>query len=394
MLTQRQLFLNHLAQTSDAPLMLEIVKAKGVTLTDVNGKKYIDMIAGISVSNVGHCHPDVVKAVQRQAETYMHLMVYGEYVQSPQVKLATRLAEILPHHDSCYFTNSGAEAIEGALKLARRFTGRKKIIAFRNAYHGSTMGALSLMSNEFFTQGYHPLLPEVQFLDFNNISDLKKIDNETACVVVEFIRGEAGCEIADVEFINLLKKKCNETNALLIADEIQTGFGRTGKLFSFMHYSLQPDIIAIAKAMGGGMPVGAFLASKSVMQCLANPALGHLTTFGGHPVSCAASLAALEVILQMDLEKDVVRKEEIIRSELKHSLIKKIDGKGLLLAVDFGDEKINQKIIQRCITNGVITDWFLFAPHKMRIAPPVIITDDELINACKIIKDVLINIVN
>jgi len=386
MLTQRQLFLQHVAQTSEAPMMLEIVKAEGVTLTDVNGRKYIDMIAGISVSNVGHCHPAVVKAVQQQCEKYMHLMVYGEYVQSPQVKLATRLAEILPQHDSCYFTNSGAEAIEGSLKLARRFTGRKKIIAFRNAYHGSTLGALSLMSNEYFTQGYHPLLPEVVFLDFNNVDDLKQIDKEAACVVIEFIRGEAGCEIANVDFIKSLRKHCDDSGALLISDEIQTGFGRTGKLFSFMHYSCLPDIIAIAKAMGGGMPIGAFLASKSVMQSLANPALGHLTTFGGHPVSCAASLAALELILQMDLEKDVARKEQIIRSELKHSLIKKIDGKGLLLAVDFGDEKIIQKIIQRCIANGVITDWFLFAPHKMRIAPPITITDDELKSACHIIN--------
>ncbi len=391
MLSHRQLFLNHVAQTSDAPMMLEIVKAEGVILTDINGKKYIDMIAGISVSNVGHCHPDVVKAVQRQAENYMHLMVYGEYVQSPQVKLATCLAEILPQHDSCYFTNSGAEAIEGSLKLARRFTGCKKIIAFRNAYHGSTLGALSLMSKEYFTQGFHPLLPEVMFLDFNNVNDLKQIDNETACVVIEFIRGEAGCEIADAEFAKQLRKKCDETKTLLIADEIQTGFGRTGKLFSFMHYSLQPDIIAIAKAMGGGMPVGAFLASKSVMQCLANPALGHLTTFGGHPVSCAASLAALEVILQMDLEKDVARKEQIIRSSLVHQKIKRISGKGLMLAVEFENENINQEIIKQCIANGVITDWFLFAPHKMRIAPPLTITDIELENACRIINDVLKN---
>lgn len=385
MLTQRQLFLNHLAQTSEAPMMLEIVQAEGVTLTDVNGKKYIDMIAGISVSNVGHCHPAVVKAVQQQSEKYMHLMVYGEYVQSPQVKLATRLAEILPHHGSCYFTNSGAEAIEGSLKLARRFTGRKKIIAFGNAYHGSTLGALSLMSNEYFTQGYHPLLPEVVFLDFNNVDDLKQIDKETACVVVEFIRGEAGCEIADAEFVTQLREKCNKTKALLIADEIQTGFGRTGKLFSFMHYSLQADIIVMAKAMGGGMPLGAFLASKSMMQSLANPALGHLTTFGGHPVSCAASLAALQVILQMDLEKEIARKEQFIRSSLVHKKIKEISGKGLMLAIEFENEIVNQKIIQRGIENGVITDWFLFAPHKMRIAPPLTITNNELAIAIKLI---------
>ena len=385
MLTQRQLFLNHVAQTSDTPMMLEIVKAEGVTLTDVNGKKYIDMIAGISVSSVGHCHPAVVKAIQEQSEKYMHLMVYGEYVQSPQIKLATRLAEILPLHDSCFFVNSGTEAIEGSLKLARRFTGRKKILAFRNAYHGSTMGAMSLMSSEFFTRGYHPLLPEVEFLDFNNIDDLKKIDNETACVVVEFIRGEAGCEIADAEFANQLRKRCDETKALLIADEIQTGFGRTGKLFSFMHYSLQPDIIAIAKGMGGGMPIGAFMTSKNVMQSFSNPALGHLTTFGGHPVSCAASLAALEIILQMDFENDIARKEQIIRSCLVHQKIKRISGKGLMLAAEFENESINHEIIKQCISNGVITDWFLFAAHKMRIAPPLTITDEELKFACSII---------
>ncbi len=385
MLTHRQLFLNHVAQTSDAPMMLEIVKAEGVTLTDINGKKYIDLISGISVSNVGHCHPDVVKAVKEQAEKYMHLMVYGEYVQSPQVKLATRLTELLPQHGSCYFVNSGAEAIEGSLKLARRFTRRKKIIAFRDAYHGSTMGAMSLMSSEYFTQGYHPLIPQVEFLNFNNLEDLDKIDNETACVVVEFVRGEMGGEIASVEFANKLREQCNATKALLIADEIQTGFGRTGKLFSFMHYSLQPDIIVLAKGMGGGMPIGAFMTSKIVMQSFANPTLGHLTTFGGHPVSCAASLASLEIILQMDLEKEVARKEDIIRSALKHKSIKKIDGKGLLLAVDLGNEKTNQDAIKKCIENGVITDWFLFAPHKMRIAPPLTITDEELKNACGII---------
>lgn len=366
--------------------MLEIVKAQGVTLTDVHNKKYIDLIAGISVSNVGHCHPDVVNAVKTQAEKYMHLMVYGEYVQSPQVLLASKLAELLPHHDSCYFTNSGAEAIDGSLKLARRFTGRKKIFAFKNAYHGSTLGALSLMNNEFFTRGYHPLLPEVTFLEFNNVNELEKIDSNAACVVVEFIRGEAGCEIADHNFATALRKSCNKSGALLIADEIQTGFGRTGKLFSFMHYSLQPDIIVMAKAMGGGMPLGAFTASKKIMKSFSNPALGHLTTFGGHPVSCAASLAALEVILKLDMENQVAHKEQIIRSELTHPLIKKIDGKGLLLAVDFGDEKTNQKIIHRCIEKGVITDWFLFAPHKMRIAPPLTITDEELRSACSSIN--------
>ncbi len=385
MLTQRQLFLKHVAQTSETPLMLEIVKAEGVTLTDINGKKYIDLIAGISVSNIGHCHPEVVKAVKEQAEKYMHLMVYGEYIQSPQVKLATLLATIVPEHDSCFFVNSGTEAIEGSLKLARRFTGRKKIIAFRNAYHGTTMGALSLMDNEYFTKGYHPLLPGVEFLNFNDFDDLNKIDTSTACVVVEFIRGEVGGEVASFDFAKKLRERCNKTGALLIADEIQTGFGRTGKLFSFMHYSLQPDIIAIAKAMGGGMPIGAFMASKNLMQSFANPALGHLTTFGGHPVSCAASYASLQIILQMDLEREVAMKEKLIRSALVHPLIKSIDGKGLLLAIDFGNENINQMIIQKCLAKGIITDWFLFAPHKMRIAPPLNIKEQELSDACKII---------
>ncbi len=379
-LSQRQLFLQHVAQTSPAPMMLEIDRAEGIYLTDTRGKKYIDFISGISVSNVGHRHPEVLKAINNQLDRYMHLIVYGEFVQSPQVNLATRLAAVLPGDiDSVYFVNSGAEAVEGAIKLARRATGRKKIFSFKNAYHGSTTGALSLMSSEYFTDAFKPLLPEVFHLNPGDYRGLECIDETTAAVVVEIIRGEAGAEEVEGEFLKALKQRCEETGTFFIADEIQTGFGRTGKLFACEHHGIIPDIITMAKGMGGGMPIGAFAAKKELMQTLtAEPVLGHITTFGGHPVSCAAALASLEVILTIPLEEKVAKFEEIIRQKLQHPLLQKITGKGLLLSGVLGSETINFTFIANCIKNGIITDWFLFASDRFRIAPPLTITIEEL----------------
>lgn len=389
MINHRQLFLQNLAQTSSQPLLLEIVKAEGCELIDVNGKRYIDLISGIAVSNIGHCHPEVLKAVRNQSEQYMHVMVYGELVQSPQTNLAKALTDKLPPSlNCCYFVNSGAEAIEGALKLAKRFTHRSEIIAFKNAYHGSTHGGLSLNSNEYFKNPFRPLLPGIQFIDFNNFNDLEKITSQTAAVVTEIIRGEAGAEVPQKNFLESLSKRCRETGTLLIADEAQTGFGRTGTLFAFEQFDFVPDMLVLAKGMGGGMPIGAFIANKEVMLSLSdNPVLGHITTFGGHPVCCAASLATLEVISQLDLKTEVGRKEKLFRQNLKHPGIKTISGKGLLLGVEFESEQINRVVINRCMDKGLFTDWFLFAPNKMRIAPPLIIEDDFIIKSCAIILE-------
>ncbi|MES2396933.1 MAG: aspartate aminotransferase family protein [Bacteroidota bacterium] len=389
MLTQRQLFFNHLAQTSETPLALEIEKAEGIYLTDVSGKRYMDLISGISVSNVGHRHPKVLAAIHHQLEKYMHLMVYGEFIQSPQVQLAKLLSDHLPENlSSVYFVNSGSEAIEGAMKLAKRFTGRTEIISFKNAYHGSTHGSLSIMGNEEFKNAFRPLLPDIRHIEYNNISDLKQITTHTACVIIETIQGEAGAIVPQNDFLKLLKKRCNEVGALLVADEIQCGFGRTGKLFAFEHYDFIPDILCLAKGMGGGMPIGAFISSKEIMHSLTNnPHLGHITTFGGHPVSCAASAATLTILLEEKLIEQVETKEKLFRSLLKHPKIKSINGKGLLLAVEFESYELNKKIIDKCIEKGVITDWFLFNSHSMRIAPPLTITEEEITNACEIILE-------
>lgn len=391
MLTQRQLFLNHVAQTSETPLALEIEKAEGVYLTDISGKRYIDLISGISVSNVGHRHPKVVEAIKQQLDKYMHLMVYGEYVQTPQVRFAEKLISLLPSDlASVYFTNSGAEAVEGALKLAKRFTGRLQIVAFKNSYHGSTHGALSVMGNEVFKQSYRPLLPGVRFINFNNTNDLDFINEETACVIVETVQGEAGIRVPDIVYMQALRARCNKTGTLLILDEIQAAFGRTGKLFAFEHFGIRPDILLLAKALGGGMPVGAFIASHQIMSALKeNPILGHITTFGGHPVCCAAGLAALEVLINENLQDLVPEKEMLFRKNLNHPAIKEVRGKGLMLAVEFESFELNKKIIDRCIENGVITDWFLHCSNAMRIAPPLIISIDEINNACKVILEAI-----
>ncbi|MBK8366886.1 MAG: aspartate aminotransferase family protein [Bacteroidetes bacterium] len=387
MLSQRQLFLNHVAQTSVTPLALEIEKAEGVYLFDTSGKKYIDLIAGISVSNVGHRHPNVVAAIKNQLDKYMHLMVYGEYVQSPQVNLAKALSDILPENLSAsYFVNSGSEAIEGAMKLAKRYTGSSEIISFKNAYHGSTHGSLSIMGSEEFKNAYRPLLPDTRQIEYNNVDHLKQITSKTACVVVETIQGEAGAIVPQKDFLVALRNRCSEVGALMISDEIQCGFGRTGKLFAFEHFNFVPDILCLAKGMGGGMPIGAFVSSQEIMSTLTNnPILGHITTFGGHPVSCAASLATLNTILEEKLLESVSEKEALFRTMLVHPKIKSIHGQGLLLAIEFDSYEENKRIIDTCIENGVITDWFLFNAHSMRIAPPLTISLDEIKTACAVI---------
>lgn len=385
--TLRQLFLANNAQTTDFPLLLEFERADGIYLYDKAGKPYIDLISGIGVSNLGHSHPKIVEAVKQQAEKYMHLMVYGEYVQTPQVRFAEKLISVFPKNlQSVYFTNSGAEAVEGALKLAKRYTGRHEIIACHNSYHGSTHGALSVMGDEEYKQAYRPLLPGVSFINFNDPADLQSITDRTACVIMETIQGEAGIRVPDIAYMQALRARCNETGTLLILDEIQAAFGRTGKLFAFEHYGIVPDILLLAKALGGGMPVGAFAASHRIMSALKeNPILGHITTFGGHPVCCAAGLAALEVLLNENLCSGIAEKEALFRSLLVHPAIKQVRGKGLMLAIELESFELNKKIIDRCITNGVITDWFLHCSNAMRIAPPLIITHDEIRKACAVI---------
>ncbi|WP_165501311.1 aspartate aminotransferase family protein [Pedobacter psychrodurus] len=387
MLTQRQLFLQHNAQTSPEPLMLEFVRAKGIYIYDAQNKKHIDLIAGIGVSNVGHCHPAVVKAIQEQAATYMHLMVYGEYVQTPQVNFAKALADILPESLSCtYFLNSGTEAVEGAMKLAKRYTGRKGFIACKNAYHGSTQGAESLMESDFYSSGYGPFLPHVSFIEHNNIADLNKITLEIAAVFIEPIQGEAGIRVADLSYMQALKAKCQETGTLLIFDEIQSGFGRSGKMFAFEHYNVVPDVLLLAKGIGGGMPIGAFISSLEIMSVLSHtPILGHMTTFGGHPVCCAAGLATLRTLVDDHIVDEVEEKGQLFKQLLQHPAIKEIRGKGLMLAVEFENFEINKKIIDACILDGVLSDWFLHCSNSMRIAPPLIITKEEIVVACAII---------
>ena len=387
MITNRQLFTNYLAQTSDFPLCLEIERAEGTYMYDVDGKKYMDLISGISVSNIGHRHPKVLSAIKDQLDKYLHLMVYGEYIQSPQTKLASLLASHLPPALSCcYFVNSGSEAIEGALKLAKRYTGKTEIITFNNAYHGSSHGALSIMGNETFKNSFRPLLPDIRICAFNQENELEHITDKTACVIIEPIQGEAGVRVPDYGFLRKLRRKCEQTNTLLIFDEIQTGFGRTGTLFAFEQFGVIPDILVMAKGMGGGMPIGAFICSKEIMDSLkTNPVLGHITTFGGHPVSCAASKACLEAILEEGLIDSIYEKEQLFKSLLLHPAIVEIRGKGLLLAIEFINYEFNKKVIDRCIEKGIITDWFLFCDNSMRIAPPLNIKMEEIEYACAII---------
>lgn len=387
MITQRQLFLKHIAQTSDSPLMLDIEKAEGIYLYDKKGKKYIDLISGIAVSNLGHRNPYVIKKIKEQLDNYLHLMVYGEYIQAPQVNLAKLLTDLLPDRlNSVYFVNSGSEANEGALKLAKRHTSRNEIIAFKNAYHGSTHGALSIMGDEYFKQPFRPLLPGINFIEFNNTSQLVQITEKTAAVIVEPIQGEAGIIVPENNYLSELRKRCDETGTLLILDEIQTGMGRTGTMFAFEQYNIVPDIITLAKAFGGGMPLGAFISSKEIMHCLTNnPVLGHITTFGGHPVSCASALASLEVLVKENLLSEIKTKEKLFKKFLIHPTIKNVRGKGLFLAIELESKNIVQKVIKHAIDKGLITDWFLFNESSIRIAPPLNITEKQISEACEIL---------
>lgn len=393
-MNQRELFLRHVAQTSEIPMLgedLNIAIAKGVKLTDVNGKIYTDLISGISVSNVGHCHPKVIDAIHQQSQKFMHLMVYGEFNQSPQVNYAKRLTDLLPQKlNSIYFTTSGSEAVEGALKLAKRSTGKTELICFKQAYHGSTHGALSVMGDEYFKTSFRPLLPDVRILEFNDQKALDLISSKTAAVIIEPIQGEAGVRKANHEFIIKLREICDQHCAILIFDEIQTGFGRTGNLFALEEFDVVPDILLISKGMGGGLPIGAFISSQELMSNLTkNPILGHINTFGGNALCVAAANACLEIIITENLCSRAKQIENIIKTKLKHSLIKEIRIYGALGAIDFYDEVLNMKIIKACIQKGIICDWFLFCPTAMRIAPPLIITDLELNEALNTIIEVL-----
>lgn len=386
-MTNRQLFLSHVAQTSPSPIAIEMVKAAGTKMWDVDGKEYIDLISGFSVCNIGHTHPAVVAAINEQVKKYMHLIVYGEFIQSPQVAYARLLSDHLPGNLNCvYFTNSGAEATEGAMKLAKRVTGRSKIIACKNAYHGSTQGALSIMGDEYWRNAFRPLLPNVYHEAFNSAELLNQVDDDTACVIVEPVQAESGINKASQQWLQQLREKCSQHNALLVFDEIQSGFGRTGSLWAFQQYNVVPDILLLGKALGGGMPLGAFIASTQMMQHLtADPVLGHITTFGGHPVSCAAGMAALQVLLQHDWIDAIKQKEELFKTLLQHKNIRTVRSAGLWFAVEFDSFDNNKVVIDHCIANGIITDWFLFAPNCLRIAPPLIITQDEIMHVCEVI---------
>ncbi|HXH98969.1 MAG TPA: aspartate aminotransferase family protein [Sphingobacteriaceae bacterium] len=391
MLTNRQLFLLNTAQTSSSPRLLEIDRAEGIFIYDIAGKSYIDLVSGFAVSNIGHRHPAVLKAIQNQLDKYLHVTIYGEYVQAPQVKFAEQLTKVLPDSlSSVYFVNSGTEATEGAMKLAKRFTGKTEIISCRNAYHGSTQGALSLMGNEYYKQAYRPLLPDIRFINFNIEADLSLITHNSAAVIMETIQGEAGIRIPDFQYMKALRKRCDQTGTLLILDEIQTGFGRTGKLFAFEHYGVVPDILLLAKGMGGGMPIGAFISSKTIMDSLMdNPILGHITTFGGHPVSCAAGLATLKTIMVENLIEGVYKKEMLFRQLLTSPSIREVRGRGLMLAVQLDSFEQVEKTSKLCTDKGVIVDWFLHCNTALRIAPPLTISEQEIREACKVIVDVI-----
>ena len=387
----RQLFLRHVAQTSSTPLMLEIVKADGCWMFDVNGKKFLDMISGIAVSNVGHNNQDVKLAITNQLDKYSHLMVYGEFVESPQVQFATWIAAHMPAQlDSVYFVNSGSEAIEGALKLAKRVTGRPEIISFYQSYHGSTMGALSAGNTEERKNAFRPLIPDNTVLSYNNFDQINLITEKTAAVLIEPIQAEAGVILPQSGYLQAIRNKCDETGTLLIFDECQTGFGRTGKLFAWEHSAVVPDIITLGKAIGGGLPLGAFVASQEKMNMFTHaPMLGHLTTFGGHPISCAAGLAAANFTITQNLVANSLAKAERIVSKLQHHKIKQIRNSGLFFAIELSSVEVNMTINKKLIEAGLIVDWFLFAANCLRLAPPLIIADDEIDYACDLILSAL-----
>lgn len=391
--SQKELFLRYLAPTSDSPMMYEVDRAKGTYLYNPDGEKAIDLIAGIGPAIFGHSHPEIVEAVKNQLDFHMHAMVYGEYVQSPQVKLAEKLTSMLPQNlNSVYLTNSGTEATEGAMKLVRKATGRTEIIALKNAYHGSSLGAASLMSNPLYTESYRPMVPGTRFMRPNIHQDLEKISEETAGVFIETIQGEAGILPLEDDYLQALRKRCDEKGTLLVADEIQCGLGRSGKLWAFEKAGIHPDVLMLAKGLGGGMPIGAFIASKELMQALAvNPILGHLTTFGGNPVSCAASLAVLDIL---DENKEGVldhvnEMSSRFRKCLSHPTIREIRGRGLMLAVELPDFEFLSTVVDTAMEKGVLTDWFLFDSTSFRISPPLNISADEVDQACEVMLETI-----
>ena len=387
-MNNRQLFFQHLAQTSDKPIGIEVASAEGIYIMDVNGKKWVDMIAGFSVCNIGHSHPDVIHAIQQQVEKYMHVIVYGEFIQAPQVQYAKALTSLLPENlQSVYFTSSGAEAAEGAMKLAKRVTKRTKIISFKGGYHGSTQGALSVMGDEYFKNAFRPLLPDTLQLRYNNIEDLEHIDSTVACVIVEPVQAESGITPATKDWLAAIAEKCKQHCVLFIFDEIQSGFGRTGSMFAFEQLGVVPDILLVGKALGGGLPLGAFISHPKMMGLLTeSPVLGHITTFGGNPVSCAAGHAALKVLLASGWIKEVEAKENILLKEMTHPSIINRTHKGLWMSLQFESDTLTKKIAATCVANGIITDWFLFAEDKIRIASPLCITELELSAAIKNIQ--------
>lgn len=390
-MTNRQLFLKHIGQTSTEPLCLEIVKAKGCKLYDVTGKEYLDLIGGISVCNVGHGNAYVIEAIKNQVDNFMHVMVNGELVLSPQTAYAELLTSHLPESlNSVFYTASGSEATEGAMKLSKRYTNRTEVVAFKNSYHGSTQGALSIMGDEYWRNAYRPLLPGISHFNYNSFEDIQKINNNTACVIAETIQAEAGVIAPNKEWIIALRKKCTDTGTLLVLDEIQCGFGRNGSLWAFEQFDVVPDILLLGKALGGGMPLGAFIADKKIMDSLSfNPVLGHINTFGGHPVSCAAGKAAMEFLLREKLIGQVAEKEKLFIDNLQANKIKSVRSHGLMIAIEFGSFEQNKKIIDALIENGLFTDWFLFAQNCMRIVPPLTISFEEIKKACTIINDIV-----
>ena len=387
----KDIFKKYQAQTFPFPSCLEVVSAKGSYIYDANGKAYLDFIAGVSACSLGHSNPIINDAIKNQLDKYSHVMVYGEYVQSPQYKLAKLLADNLPQNlSTTYFTSSGTEAIEGAMKLAKRATGKYEIISCKGSYHGSTQGALSIMGNEEYKAMYRPLLPSCNQIIYNCVDSLLNITNKTAAVVIEPIQGATGFVTPCDNFLQKVREKCNETGSLLIFDEIQTCFGRLETLFGFEKYNIIPDILCIAKGMGGGMPIGAFISSCELMNLLTfDPKLGHITTFGGHPVNCAASLATLEFLLTSDIMQDIEKKEHLFRKHLHHQKIKEIRGTGLMLAIEFKDEVLAKKVVEKSLENGLILFYFLFTKTAIRITPPLTISDNEIIEGCKVIIDVL-----
>tara|TARA_B100000497_G_scaffold17370_1_gene20454 strand:+ start:4203 stop:5381 length:1179 start_codon:yes stop_codon:yes gene_type:complete len=384
-------FIKYQAQTTPHPLGMQISYAEGSFIYDQNKKRYLDFVAGVSACSLGHRHPKVINAIKKQLDSYMHVMVYGEYIQSPAVKLSKLLSDHLPQKlKKTYLTNSGTEAVDGAMKLARRYTGRSEIIAANKAYHGNTMGALSIMGYEERKHPFRPLIPDVRFIEFNNHKDLSKITCKTAAVILETIQGGAGFIQPLNGYLTKVQKRCNEVGALLILDEIQPGIGRTGKLFGFENYNCIPDVVITGKGLGGGMPIGAFTASEEMMNSLSHhPKLGHITTFGGHPVIAAAALATLKEITRSTIVPDTLYKENLIRKELKHPLIKEIRGKGLMLALMVESAEIANKIVHQSKENGLILFWLLFEPKAIRISPPLTITKKEILLGCDIIVKVL-----